>query len=118
MPYEVTGTRSVTHKVDGPSSNEWSRGPFDSLQEALLGVVSLREEMNREIGHPFRARIVHGSPAGDADIIREKWEIRIVNLDTGRRVQPSERQRRWANQQCWPSDRASWIWPGTEETEV
>jgi hypothetical protein len=118
MSYEVTGTRSVTHKVDGTSTNEWSRGPFDSLQDAMLAVVALGEEMNREMGHPFRARLVRGSPAGDANILREKREIRIVNLDTGRRVQPSERQRRWANQHCGPSSRVSWIWPGAEETEV
>jgi hypothetical protein len=119
MPYEVTATREVTHRLDGRSINKWSRGPFDSLQDAMLAVAALGEEMNREMGHPFRARVVHGSPAGDANILREKREIRIVNLDTGRRVQPSQRQRRWANQHTWPSDRASWIWPrAREETEV
>jgi hypothetical protein len=109
MAYEVTATRSITHKVDGTSVTEWLRGPFDDLQTAMLAVVRLRDEINRQDEWP---------PKFGPDIVHFKREITITNLATGRRVQPSQRQVRWANQHCWPSSRVSWIWPSAEETEI
>src|SRR6516162_4485350 len=63
--------------------------------------------------HPFSSR-----PRCPCYIVHWKREIVITNLATGRRVRPSDRQRRLANQHLWPSDYASWMWPCAEETEI
>jgi hypothetical protein len=95
--------------VDGPRKFERSRGPFPDLQTAMLESVALVTELKAEFGGPFD----HPGPA----VIAFKRKMVITNLATQRRVQPSRAQWRWAYQPAL-MDRASWIWPRAQETEM